>query len=271
MVNQYLCVIVAVCCSCSFLPQQVSAQSRLMRNEESNSTLASPTRSGRNRPLLLIESVPVDPFMSLEEEQKITAELMATSTEPWEGLTIRQLSIELSEKFKVWIVDSELDLLGIDADSTLESRICSGPLGARLEAALHPFELSYLITANRLEITSRDDCESRSPTRIYDVSRLSGSALEMRELINTVCSSIAPDSWIQSGGCCTIVPKLKRTTQGSVRETLVITAPTATQLRVASLFERLALIGDPQLGKNVFGQSARASKQVTYPFAKENR
>lgn len=192
-----------------------------------------------------IFSTPVDPFMSREQEQRILKTLRGVDTTAWENLSIADLRRELAPQLTVWVDRTEIELLGCDPDHLLGSNTPPvGPLGVRLECLLAPLELVYSVCGNRLVITSRDDEESDPPIRMYDVTPLvhrivrNQRSYDFTGLANTIQQTVAPDGWLQAGGCSTIMNEIVGL-PGKERGMLIIACSTSSHLKIQSLLDNL--------------------------------
>ncbi|MEZ6134436.1 MAG: hypothetical protein R3C53_05955 [Pirellulaceae bacterium] len=200
-----------------------------------------------------VVSVPADPFMTTAQERQLLDKLNSDHTVEWRDLTINQLPQFLTG-IPVWIDRPAMELSGIDPHEQLEfsAEIPPGPLAGRLNALLARHELTFIIEANRLVVTTFEYADERAPVRIYDVTLLvervrSGRRLfDFESLQEVIIGSIEVDSWEINGGNSSI-RTFVTTQRGRERGLLAITCPTMTHIRIQALLERQAEFGSDGL------------------------
>lgn len=183
----------------------------------------------------------------VEQEARIWRFLRSHQIFDWRRTTVEQIARDMSQYVPCWVNVTELDLLAISPDQPI-SNVPPGSILNRLRMALEPLELTIAIRAGSLEITSWDSAEDEPCTRIYDVGplllptinpRTQVRGLSFNALQRALADNIEPDSWIQYGGTSVIQPL-----QIPGREFLVISAPSMTQLTIATFLESLVLSAD---------------------------
>jgi hypothetical protein len=98
---------------------------------------------------------------------------------------------------------------GIDLDTPVSFKAGSLPLATLLDRMLGQIDLTYVIAADSLVVTTRDQAEERFSTAVYPVSRLNvttprGRSLE--RLASLLEKIVMPESWASVSGSATIQP-----------------------------------------------------------------
>ncbi len=125
----------------------------------------------------------------------------------------------------------------LEADSEIAPvRKFSGPVRDFLRRTLEPFKLTYRVHENYIEITSTNMAESYPIIRYYDLSYVLDNNSLLNDLINTIQSSIEPDSWVSNGGTSSIVP---------IGNLLVISTTETNHLEIERLLAQLARRSQP--------------------------
>lgn len=217
-------------------------------------------------------STPADPFMTHRQELELLNLLRKEDDANWSGFSARDLERYLSSQMRVSVNYVELEFLGLDSDAPLVPdndtypNLPAGPLGDRLQLLLEANELTFLIQANRLTITSRDAADSEPVARVYDVTplilrRYQGSRLyKYDNLINVLQQTIDPDSWYTSGGTSSM-NHYTAGDPGNERGLLTVACPSPTHLKIQSLLNRLnGYLGEhsdnPELTERAQGMAA---------------
>lgn len=223
-----------------------------------NSQTVDPRAVPVSKPGQAIGSSSASRFMRIETEKRINEFLVETNDECWQAATVEQLVRKLNLVIPVWLNRDELDLIGIDADSSINtSELPDACNGARLTLLLAPLELTAIMRNDCLEITSKDSADADPVVRVYDVSLLVNAPttkVAMRRadtmaggntfgghiygdfdtISNVVQQTIDPDSWLAAGGTSSIMPIIV-----DGRGFLVFAAPTSTHQKVAALLTTL--------------------------------
>ena len=189
--------------------------------------------------------------MTAEQEARIVAALQTHDDTDWDSVSLVELKGMLKHRLPIWIDRHELSNAGIDANDVIQNagEVVAGPLGDRLDCLFNQTELGFAIRANRLEITSRDGLNSVSSIRFYDVTplvlriRAGKRVFDFETLSKLVQSTIAPDSWLAAGGS-NVISDFIVGEPGFERSLIVVSAPTAVQLQLQPLLDRLN-IGKP--------------------------
>jgi hypothetical protein len=192
------------------------------------------------RPIL---SVPVDPFMTPADEQRILLALARPARLQWQATSPAFLAKELCSYFPASVNRRALEDIGLEVDMEigLEGDSGSLSLGANLEEMFEAADLAMTIRGGRFIITTREDSlsESRLPTRIYDVTPLvvrqqgDHSVVYAQGLMDTIQATIEPGCWEALGG-----PSVMGLNVVRDRALLHISASTSMQLRIQSYLDR---------------------------------
>lgn len=191
-----------------------------------------------------IYSVPSDPFMNEHQEQVFLSILHRHDSTDFRDWTVVDLRGYLASKFPVFLNKAELDLLGVDAVEPIRVNPAPGPLGKRLDDLLSALELAYLVSGNRLVITSRDAVDAQPAIRVYDVTplvlrRVHGTRVyKYDDLIRLLQHTVDPDQWLEFGGTSSIL-HFTAGPAGGERGLLTIACPTLGHLRIQALLNRL--------------------------------
>lgn len=193
-----------------------------------------------------IASIPSDPYMTAEQEARILAALHTHDDTDWDGISIIELKRVLKNRLPIWINRTELGIVGTDVNAALETSgdVVAGPLGDRLKCLFNDMQVGFAIRANRLEISSLEDLDSLSNTRIYDVTplvlrtRAGKRVFDFEKLGRLIQLTIDPDSWINAGGT-NVISDFIVGEPGSERSLIVVSAPTSVHLQLQPLLDRL--------------------------------
>lgn len=192
-----------------------------------------------------IVSVPVDPFMTSDEEQRLLDILRRPSNAEFHNRTLREVCEALSKFLPTELNVRACEDLGIPVDSPLMKiePVEGQTLGARLYAVLDQYDLDLLIKGGRLVVTTTDDAEDprQAVVRVYDVTPLVSSVDDTGErrvsfdrLAETIQSQIQPDTWETLGGPSAISGQVIRD-----RAYLVCSTTTRVHLQIQSLLDAL--------------------------------
>jgi hypothetical protein len=111
-------------------------------------------------------------------------------------------------KIEVQLDTQALDDLGLSPDDTVTANIRHVSLASGLKLLLRQHDLTYIIADEVLLITSEDEALSRLSVRVYPVGDLlqpkeghaQTSAASADDLIDTIISLVASDTWAENGG-----------------------------------------------------------------------
>lgn len=258
-----------ICLSSILLQQSATAQQNSPRERRPPAMITE-----RGGPVF---STPADPFMTHGQELELLNLLRKEDDANWGGFSARELERYLSAQMRVSVNYVELEFLGLDSDAPLVPDngtyldLPAGPLGDRLQLLLEPNELTFLIQANRLTITSRDAADSAPVARVYDVTplilrRYQGSRLyKYDNLVNVLQQTIYPDNWYASGGTSSMV-HYTAGEPGNERGLLTVACPSPTHLKIQSLLNRLnGFLGEqsdrPKASERSQGMAASAEAE----------
>lgn len=137
------------------------------------------------------------------------------------AIPLREVVQLLSEKTGThfYVNVPELDLLGVDPDEPITIDGPKTSVRAMLRRMLDPFELTYKVRENSIEITSKDAADSEPAIRFYDLSYILPNASNADSVSNAIQESIHPDTWVPNGGTSTCV---------FVGSMMVVSAPDST-------------------------------------------
>ena len=177
---------------------------------------------------------------------RIIAALQVHDDTDWDGISLTELKRILKGRVPIWINRSEISIVGVDINAAIGNAgdVVAGPLGDRLACLFDKEQMSFAIRANRLEITSREDLDSLSNIRIYDVTplvlriRSSKRVFDFESVSKLIQSTIAPDDWLIAGGS-NVISDFIIGEPGAERSLIVVSAPTSVQLQLQPLLDRL--------------------------------
>lgn len=109
--------------------------------------------------------------------------------------------------FSVTFDDAALDNLGLDSDTLVTRSVANVALRTGMELILKPIDLTYVIRDGMVVITSREAADQLLTTGQYAVRDLLHAdypSQSMDDLIRVVMTSVAPDTWEDTGGPGTI-------------------------------------------------------------------
>lgn len=146
--------------------------------------------------------------------------------------SIATVARELSARYEIQIHvnASELELLGLAVESPLGLKLSQVRLRSALNLMLEPYELTYMVRNDVLEITSQDSANDNPANEVYRLPiRLSGVAGE--HFVALIERVVDPDSWMVNGGTNEIMV--------FANQLLVVSAPTSTQYKVQELLAKV--------------------------------
>lgn len=197
----------------------------------------------RTKPGGLISSCCSDPYMSSALESYFEAQLSRYNSDDWDRISVADLSNLLNRSLPTYLNVSKLDQEGIGSEVTIPGKIPLGATRVRLQDALRPLGLTYILRRGRLEITTESDVEDgEGITRIYDVTPLVSNVRNgIEQLGGTITASVSPDSWLDNGGSGVLQFHVVPGDREAIT-TLVLACPSTTHARVQDLLDRLNLL-----------------------------
>jgi hypothetical protein len=200
-----------------------------------------------------IQSWVAEPFMNQGEEQAIWTWLRGRPRCFKKIEAMRDLSNSFPSPhpdqayFPIFVNADALEEIGIDVDRGVKQASAEGnyPVGTELSVILERNDLTFLVRNGRLEITTKEDAESKLTTRLYDVTPILSiqrlgrkSTVSFHALTETIYTAVRPDSWEMLGGQSTITSSIINN-----RCLLVVSAPTLVHMDVQHLLDQLAIAG----------------------------
>jgi hypothetical protein len=143
-------------------------------------------------------------------EDRIQSLLQRRSSFAFAGKRLGDVIAELSKAYSlpIQLDRSVKEDMGIDEKNSLVTfRAPEMSLRSALNGILHHLQLSWIINHDMLLITSREKAQAQSSTRIYPVRDLLArdkDGPDYESLIETITSTVAPDSWDEAGGPGTV-------------------------------------------------------------------
>ena len=142
-----------------------------------------------------------------EQEAQAFARLESDVAVNFQAMPLRDLGRWLvSQQIPLPVVFNarKLEEAGIALDSTpITTWLPPAPLRTQLTFILEPLELTHVIRDGVIQITTREDAESRLDSVIYDVRPLihpDAGILTRDELMTLIRSTVDPTSWGHQGG-----------------------------------------------------------------------
>lgn len=169
--------------------------------------------------------------------QSIRLKLRDTASINFERKPLKEALDELMKdsRLSFWIDSAELDALSIPPLTPITLALEHTSIHSILSRMLSPLDLSYVIEANSLKITSNDDVQSDPTRRVYDMAFVTDKPLDMEVLLMTISSAVTPDEWRDFGGTGNAVMM-------AAGSQLFVAAPEASIAELESLLFQLAQI-----------------------------
>lgn len=186
------------------------------------------------------------PVANPPAELAVERVLMARTSLSWGGGTLTECADLLGSQFElnVRVDERALDDVGLGVDTPLKTSSFKGvTLQAALTLMLEQLGLTFVVRDGVLVITTPEQAANHLKTRVYPVADLvaplqtvvAGEAYQWDDydtLMETVTSTIHPDTWDDVGGAATIEPF-------PPSRSLVISQTRAAHLQIESLLETL--------------------------------
>jgi hypothetical protein len=200
-----------------------------------------------------IQSWVAEPFMTQEEERAIWDWLRSRPRLFKNISNLREFSHAFPSQridqafFPISLNAKALEEIGVDIDEELEpvTGAAGYRAGTELFAILESHDLTCVVRHGKLEVTTVEDAETKQVTRVYDVTpllsiqkRQGKSVVNVSTLIETIYTSIKPDSWEMLGGSATVNSNILNN-----RCLLTISAPTMVHIEVQQLLDQLSVAG----------------------------
>ena len=117
------------------------------------------------------------------------------------------------------IDDKALLEANVALDKPVSVRAANVPLSSLLDMILRPLDLNWLIADDLLTITTKDVADDITEVRVYPVRDLviygNGPHGDFNRLIESIQSTIKPDSWSVNGGPGAVEPFYKNYSSSS--------------------------------------------------------
>lgn len=122
------------------------------------------------------------------KEAKIQQSLKWPVTVDWNDHPLEEALNDLEKQFgaEIWINKAALADEGIDSDQPVNLVIKDISAASVLKVILEPLGLAYVIEDEVLKITTQEDLDSKTVTRVYPVSDLFDTADEAKQLMETI-------------------------------------------------------------------------------------
>ncbi|HEV3343755.1 MAG TPA: hypothetical protein VG125_25505 [Pirellulales bacterium] len=198
----------------------------------------------------------------LAGEQTALEELVEERLGQRASLDFEQVSLDalLSYLAETTELDIVLDYkaltdAGIGADTPVTIQVNNTTYKSALQLVLEPLDLTWVLHAGVVFVTSKTECENLLEAKIYDVSDLvdEGQAgqINLQSLIELITSCIAQTTWDEVGGPGAIkeyrLPRL---------QTLVISQTREVHQEIASLLSDLRKLGRHAPWRDAISRSA---------------
>jgi hypothetical protein len=170
--------------------------------------------------LLVHRGIGTAKWLNVDEQaaKKIADALDATTHVEFVETPLADVIESISQQHDlVILVDRRaLEEIGLDVDPTISFTHTKLKLGSVLDVILRDLDLTYTIQREVLVVTTMDAAEQQLLNRIYWLEGTGLAAGGSASLINSIQTSISPDTWDLLGGPSTI------TTLGSIRPAIVV-------------------------------------------------
>lgn len=200
---------------------------------------------------------------SIKLQEELRERLNAEVEVDFVKLTINDLTDFIRHKLELQIEINLPDIqeLGLEEGSEIAAaRKFSGTLRDFLRRTLEPFNMTYRVHENYIEITSTEYADNNPIIRYYDLSYVLDNNSLIMSLISTIESSISPDSWVNGGGDSSIVP---------IGNLLVIGTTETNHLEIERLLAQLARRSEPS-NDSAFVEKKQPPATVADPFGTDD-
>lgn len=151
----------------------------------------------------------------LAAEAKILQQLESRDAFVFEDVALNDFVQSLRDRFGInmRLDKRSLDDFGIDTSTPISVRLVDVTLESGLNVVLNDLDLTWMIRHEALIITTPEQAEARLATRVYPVRDLVLMEFERTvdadfdSLIDTITSTIHPDSWDEVGGPGAVEPE----------------------------------------------------------------
>ncbi len=194
-----------------------------------------------------IDSWPVDPAMSRSQEQEIWNRLFQTYTPRRSVVSLQRWIRDVAPLCRIEIDRDGLESIGLTLDTPLEFDVDAPPSPLIVSAmiALEPLDCVIQIQNGVTRLTCGYAADESLSVRVYDVSGIISKTSHstrrpaLYQLMETIQTTVDPESWEELGGTATMRPQSSR--RG---ELLCIAATTQTHWKVLVLIDRFHRINN---------------------------
>jgi hypothetical protein len=165
--------------------------------------------------------VRVGPELQAAAHAKIEQALDAAAEFEFNATPLQEVTQFLAETYQIPVLIDRraLDDVGMGSDTPVTISLKGVSLRSALHHLLHEFDLTYVITNEVLKITTPEDAEDSLQTVVYPVADLVAAGRPVQNpgdsrsddydydtVIETITTTIEPDSWDEVGGAGVIEP-----------------------------------------------------------------
>jgi len=168
-----------------------------------------PAQPSYNEPLVVWKKPAGETPQWLKSGQKSVESINRIRAELAEERSCQFVEETLENALRILLEDTnislELDLQSIadDTDTSVDQPItltAKAPLRDIMLRILKPLDLRYSVQDSYLLITSADAAFSSPVIRTFDLAQIMPDNANVRQLLEAIVLSIAPDSWSENGG-----------------------------------------------------------------------
>ncbi|MCM2374980.1 hypothetical protein [Aporhodopirellula aestuarii] len=212
--------------------------------------------SNVNFPLLnpIVESWPVDPAMSRDQEREIWVKLFRSYHPRQSEIPLNRWVAEVTHQCPMEIDRVAFETIGLTEDTpiTFPPHAPPRPLVVHAMRMLQTLESVIEIRNGAVLITTAERAAESLAVRIYDVTEIvhlgdeTSSRLATERLIKTIEYTIDPESWESLGGTGIILSQ-----RAHQKHLLCIAAPTQIHWKAQILLDQLHSIGNGSQGTDI--------------------
>lgn len=186
---------------------------------------------------LVHQGIGTDRWINIDEaaEKKIADALEQRMDAEFRELPLQDVMQGLAQQQGIPIIvdHRSLEEVGLSGDEPVTIAIGDCKLRSLLDLMLQDLDLTYTVQGESLVITTEEYTDYSQLNRIYWLEGTGYASGDYQSIIDSITTSIAPDSWEAMGGPSTIVPL------GSSRPALMIRASYRVHHQLENLFKTL--------------------------------